>query len=249
MGMGSAGECAPIRPLLGVYLLGAIDPAGRAAVGRHLAGCPACRGELAGLAALPALLRRVPPGDLDLPGDAARPTRPGPPARPTTPARPGARGLLTRAVRGRRARRRQWLALAVAALLTAVAAGAAAAHVLQAAPGRAAGPALAGWLAVSAGNRRTGAGATVYYTARGWGTALAVRVSRVPPGTTCQLWVTEAGGQRAEAGGWTVTGRGPAGWYPASIPFAASSLRRFYITEGHRTLVSLQVRRSRPAGY
>ena len=58
--MDDAGTCAGIRSLLGVYLTGAIGPAERAAVVRHLAGCADCRAELAGLAALPALLRRPP---------------------------------------------------------------------------------------------------------------------------------------------------------------------------------------------
>ena len=58
--MGRTGECANIRPQLGVYITGAIAPADRAVVVRHLASCERCRDELAGLAALPALLRRPP---------------------------------------------------------------------------------------------------------------------------------------------------------------------------------------------
>jgi len=82
--MDGSGECAGIRSQLGVYLTGAIAPADREAVVRHLAGCADCRAELAGLAALPALLRRPDvaaaaqppaddrpggPGDLGDPGD------------------------------------------------------------------------------------------------------------------------------------------------------------------------------------
>ena len=52
--------CAGIRPLLGVYLTGAIAPADRAVVVGHLAACADCRTELAGLAGLPGLLRRPP---------------------------------------------------------------------------------------------------------------------------------------------------------------------------------------------
>src|SRR5436190_23402707 len=58
--MDDAGTCAGVRPQLGVYLTGAIAPADRVAVVRHLAACADCRAELAGLAALPALLRRPP---------------------------------------------------------------------------------------------------------------------------------------------------------------------------------------------
>jgi predicted lipoprotein with Yx(FWY)xxD motif len=58
--MDDAGMCADIRPLLGVYLTGAIAPADRAVAVRHLAACADCRAELAGLAGLPGLLRRPP---------------------------------------------------------------------------------------------------------------------------------------------------------------------------------------------
>ncbi|HMH39487.1 MAG TPA: zf-HC2 domain-containing protein, partial [Streptosporangiaceae bacterium] len=43
-----------------MYLTGAITPADRAVVVRHLTACADCRAELAGLAGLPALLRRPP---------------------------------------------------------------------------------------------------------------------------------------------------------------------------------------------
>ena len=52
-------DCAEVRLSLGVYVLGAIDPAERAQVDSHLASCRDCRDELAGLAGLPALLARV----------------------------------------------------------------------------------------------------------------------------------------------------------------------------------------------
>jgi hypothetical protein len=57
--MTSAWECADTRQALGIYVLGAIDPAERALVDAHVAGCRECREELAGLAGLPALLSRV----------------------------------------------------------------------------------------------------------------------------------------------------------------------------------------------
>jgi predicted lipoprotein with Yx(FWY)xxD motif len=58
--MDDAGTCAGIRPQLGVYLTGAIAPADRVVVVRHLTACDGCQAELAGLAGLPALLRRPP---------------------------------------------------------------------------------------------------------------------------------------------------------------------------------------------
>src|SRR6266851_6144282 len=57
-------DCADARPSLGVYVLGAIDPAERALVDAHLLTCQDCRDELAGLAGLPALLARVNPDEI-----------------------------------------------------------------------------------------------------------------------------------------------------------------------------------------
>ena len=57
-------DCADAKMSLGVYVLGAIDPAERALVDAHLATCRDCRDELAGLAGLPALLARVNPDEV-----------------------------------------------------------------------------------------------------------------------------------------------------------------------------------------
>ena len=46
-------DCADARASLGVYVLGAIDPAERSLVDAHLLTCQDCRDELAGLAACP----------------------------------------------------------------------------------------------------------------------------------------------------------------------------------------------------
>jgi predicted anti-sigma-YlaC factor YlaD len=56
----SVSNCAQIRHELGAYLVGAISPRDRAVLVGHLATCDQCRDELAGLAALPGLLRRAP---------------------------------------------------------------------------------------------------------------------------------------------------------------------------------------------
>jgi predicted lipoprotein with Yx(FWY)xxD motif len=135
--MDDEGTCAGIRPQLGVYLTGAIAPADRVIVVRHLSACADCRAELSGLAALPALLRRPPvraaaqapaAGDAG-PADAgaadAGPADAGPSAAGRADARPtgaGAGGVglgrLARRV-ARRRRRRRWL-LAAAVFVLAV---------------------------------------------------------------------------------------------------------------------------------
>jgi predicted lipoprotein with Yx(FWY)xxD motif len=120
--------CAEIQPELGVYVLGAISPVDRAKLMRHLASCPACRDELAGLAALPSLLRRVPAGtSADPAGD-----------RPA-PQDPAALAVLQqemtgRIARHRRHRRRQ--AAAVFAVLAAAAGAGWAARTPPPGPGR-----------------------------------------------------------------------------------------------------------------
>jgi len=57
-------DCVEARPSLGVYVLGAIDPAERGLVDAHLTTCSDCRDELAGMAGLPALLARVNPDEI-----------------------------------------------------------------------------------------------------------------------------------------------------------------------------------------
>jgi anti-sigma factor RsiW len=56
-------DCQEARVALGVYVLGAIDPAERALVDAHLSTCEACRAELAEFAGLPGLLALVPAGE------------------------------------------------------------------------------------------------------------------------------------------------------------------------------------------
>jgi hypothetical protein len=61
---------------LGVYLLGALDPAERSAFESHLSSCDPCRGELVRLAPLPGLLNQITPEDFadDLPPTGAEAT-------------------------------------------------------------------------------------------------------------------------------------------------------------------------------
>ena len=119
--MTGSADCRDIRHALGVYVLGAIDPAERAAVDSHLSMCPECREELAGLAGLPALLRRIPVGEAqqlaDEPDDELAGT--------DMPSDQVLDSLLTRTSRARQARRWRGLAAAAAVVLVAGAAGAA----------------------------------------------------------------------------------------------------------------------------
>jgi len=222
--------CLSARAELGVYLLGAIEPAQRALVDRHLTGCRSCRAELSGLAGLPSLLRRVPADVIrQLLADNTPQVIPGPPLN----------ALLARATIIRRRRR---LLAAAAAVVTGIAAASAvqALHEATARPPAAVAPARG--VTVQATNPVTGAWAAVRYTAQPWGTELEVSVTGVAPGTQCHVLVTGRRGQVISAGGWDYTASRPPAWYPASVPIQAASLRSFAITANGRTLVTIQAR-------
>jgi Putative zinc-finger len=237
-------QCSQARVSLGVYVLGAIDPAERALVEAHLATCRDCRDELAGLAALPALLARVTAeeaialaaGDGPPPAGQAR----GPDAPPE---------LLATVIdlTAARRRRRRWrdASLGVAAALI-VAAGvfgglrvggspAAPPAASVNYPGQPNGP----WqtATTSAG----GMSASVQYRSMGWGTQLAVKVSGIPIGTSCQLWLIGPGGSRTLAGGWVTDDHEGAVWYPGSAGLPAGGVRGFQVTVGGARTLSLSV--------
>lgn len=231
------GPCGGVRHALAVYVLGAIEPAERAVVDAHLASCPQCRQELAGLAGLPALLRRVTQAEAAglSAGDDA-----------------GDRGLgsalalsalLGQAVRARRHRLRVQLAAAAAA---GVIAGAGSVLGWNAAQGTAdlfmPGPAAGAGSMAKAGavNPHTLAHATVRYAPAPWGLRLQVRVSGIAAGTDCELEVISSSGQRLMAGGWLITGR-PGMWYPAATWVPISQVRRFIVLSGKSVLVAIPV--------
>jgi anti-sigma factor RsiW len=64
-------SCRELRPLLGAYVLGALEPEEAEAVREHLPGCAACSAEHASLAGLPALLDLAAP--LDAPDEPLSP--------------------------------------------------------------------------------------------------------------------------------------------------------------------------------
>jgi anti-sigma factor RsiW len=213
--MGTKYDCAAARADLGVYLLGALEPAERSEVEQHLQTCVQCRDQLASLAALPALLRRVADGQAVL-GD------PG----PTSASEKSGPDKLIHAVVRRRRRTRALVAAAAAA---------------EGAAQSPAQPEAQAWSATAqATSSATGVWAEVRYAPRAWGTQVETRVTGVRPGTQCQLWISVAGRQRTAAGGWTIVSSRGVVWYPASVPLAAATLRDFQITtSAGSTLVSI----------
>ncbi len=59
--------------------------------------------------------------------------------------------------------------------------------------------------------------ATVSYSPMGWGTQLDAKVSGIPVGTNCQLWVIDASGNRVLAGDWVTDNDEGKVWYPGSV--------------------------------
>jgi Putative zinc-finger len=233
--MSDPGQCGQVRPALGVYLMGAIGPAERVTVDRHLAGCTGCREELAGLASLVGRLGTIAAADaIMLAADTgASPGRPG-------PAEGGTRLLLRRAARQRR--RRMWRRAATVAAIVALAAGAAAAG--QPALFPLARPAAAvSWPeTVRGSNPVSGAGAIVRYRGWPWGVQIVVQVSRIPAGTHCELRVVTDAGAQATAASWTVPAYRNVVWFPASAPFPEDGVRDFQVVSAGRTLVSIRAR-------
>ena len=179
--------------LLGAYLLGGLEPAEALAFEEHLAGCAACRRELAELESLPALLDAVP-----VPDAVALAAGRGPAAEPQA----GAPVLLELAARRRKSRR--WRA----ALVAGVAAACLAAGVL-------AGPVVGGLLnpppkpdASYSLQAENGMQLTVGLVKKTWGTELELEGRSMPLEGTLYLWVKDRDGGEELACGWTATPSG-----------------------------------------
>jgi Putative zinc-finger len=230
--MTGSADCRDIRHALGVYVLGAIDPADRAMVDSHLSSCPECREELAGLAGLPALLRRIPVGEAQQLADEPDDEMAG----REMPSDRVLDSLLARTRRARQARRWRGLAAAAAVVLVAGAAGAASWSALNppAAP-----VATAHWDTASAANSTTHVSAKIRYTARSWGIAVDSQVHGLPEGVRCSLVVTDAAGQKVVAGSWKTSYDEGTTWYPGASSVMMDSVRSFQITSGGRVLVSV----------
>ena len=236
--MSGTASCRELRHSLGVYVLGAIEPGERAQVDEHLATCADCREELASLAGLPALLRRVPTAEAErlAVADQAGPAGDETPPDNLLPA------LLARTAQARRVRRWRELAAAAAVVVLALGAGAAGASLLgsgPAAPPAAHGQASHTWQTVSTVDAQTGATLTVKYASVHWGTTMAVQVAGVPSGTVCQFQVTDTQGHRFVVGGWRVEYQGRPVWYPASTSLTDTNLHSFQVTVGGKVLASV----------
>jgi predicted anti-sigma-YlaC factor YlaD len=225
-------DCGEIRHALGVYIVGAIDPAERAIVDAHLSHCPDCREELAGLAGLPALLGRVPAADVER-MDYGEYVVEEPPAELLD-------SLLDQVAIRRRARRWRMVAAAAAAAVIAVGAGIAGGTLISNASGnQPSAPAAAQHYSYlyRGGNSATGVDAAVYYESP---TNMMVQVTGVKPGSQCVFWVVTKGGMHVIAGTWTALANDSI-WYHASSEYTPSQLRGFDVSVGNQILVKVPI--------
>jgi len=227
-------DCTDARLSLGVYVLGAIDPAERSLVDAHLVTCRDCRDELAGLAGLPALLARVNPDEISrICADDA--------VRTVTDDRPPGEliGTVLDLAAARR-RRTRWRFVAAAAAVVAIAGGlfgglsslGTRTVVVSASAGS------APWETVHTTSSITGASASVRYSHQSWGAAFEVLVKEIPVGTTCQLWVVHPDGTRTQVAAWTTASDEGNVWYPGSMASTAEPISSFQITANHKVLLT-----------
>jgi Putative zinc-finger len=228
-------DCAEARPALGVYVLGAIDPAERGLVDAHLTTCRDCRDELAGLAGLPALLARVNPDEISriCADDTVRPfaSDDHPPEELL--------GTVLGLAEARR-RRNRWRYLSAAAAVVAIAGGLfAGLSSASTTTTRIIPNSSVSWDTAQGTNHVTGATADVAYNQQLWGNQFQVLVDRIPLGTTCQMWVVHPDGTRTQVAAWTTARDEGTVWYWGSMPKTAGPISKFQITTGNKVLVTI----------
>jgi hypothetical protein len=218
-------SCRTFRELLGVYVVGAIEPGERAQVDAHLIQCYECREELAGLAPLPALLNRVP---LE---DAERILLVGPPQEDL--AEPSAQmldSLLRRVGASKRTKRARAMFTAAAAILVAIGGTIAVTEATV--------PSQRDKVIEVATASKGRLAATVRYGRSDWGTQMSVRVSGLQRWTPCKFWVLTNNGRKL-AGGWIVGPGGDQLWYPVRSGVREGRVTGFEITSAGRVVLEI----------
>jgi hypothetical protein len=228
--MTSSTGCSRLRISLGVYVLGAIEPAERALLDEHLSVCGRCRDELASLAGLPAMLSRV--GEEQL-------AQLGPPPEALLET------VLAEANRESRTRRRRNMVLLIAAAAALVIATGAGMGLVTRDGGRPA-PRVSATAQPQAGrvlsgqDLVTGVRAQIRLQPKRWGTALDMRLSGAPRGAHCRMVVVDRDGRSDVAGSWAVpyAAREGAGEYFGSSMIASDQVASVEVrtADGERLL-------------
>jgi len=243
---------------LGAYLLGALEPAERPAVERHVARCADCRARLMELEPLVGLLpqlrfeeprQEAQAVESSQPAQAAETSQSSQPAQSSRPAQAGPARTAPAAVTGqvgvaraasrvvRRARVRRTL---VACVLAVAAAVSGAGIYLSSAqnPRPAAVPSA---VRVSATDPATHVTASAVLTPDPTGTSIRLRLSGLPP-AVCHLVVHARDGHTETAAGWT-SGYATAVSVPGSSSLGVRDIARMdVVTSSGRLLVELRPR-------
>lgn len=177
-----------LKHLLGAYVLGGLDAHDRQRLEEHMAGCEACREELASFAPLPGLLRQ-----------------PGPvPDRDDSPSPDVLPRLLSEVRRHRTARRRATVLAAAAAVVVALA------GVLLAWPAADPTPERAAKTVALAAVGDAATEGRAELVEKGWGTELVLEASSLPTTGPFTLEVAAADGTTQRAATWGPTPAGKA---------------------------------------
>ncbi|MGW3141304.1 anti-sigma factor family protein [Streptomyces sp. NPDC001139] len=215
---------------LGAYLLGALEPAERSGLERHMVRCAECRAERIELEPLVELLQHVP---FEEPPQRAQAV-PTPTALDAAPQPVGTAQAVFRVAR----RARGWRlfiagALAAAAALTGIGVS------LSTQSSRPATVRSA--VTVSATDPATHVTASAALAPGATGTSIRIRLSGLPP-AVCRLVVHARDGHTETAATWT-SGWGTAVSVPASSSFGARDIARMdVVTSSDRLLVELRPR-------
>ncbi|MBW3664101.1 MAG: zf-HC2 domain-containing protein [Actinobacteria bacterium] len=202
-----------VRTELGAYVLGALEPAERRAVERHLDSCASCRDEVSKLSILPSLLDRLDPEEASADFDEVR---------------RGLSLLLQRSTSAERRRlRRQvtiWRVATVAASVVALLVGVVAWQPWREPPDRIVVE------IVPMADRASTVGGTVAAYAWEWGTTVEIRVEELPPAPGYAVWAISEDGHRERAGTWGPTSDGAA-WVRGASAIQRAQLARVEITD------------------
>jgi Putative zinc-finger len=218
--------CRRFRELLGVYVVGAIEPNERSLLDEHLNQCYGCREELAGLAVLPALLHRIPVSE------AEQLTQPGPDAvDPDNPAPRVLSRLLVEVRARQRSRRFRTVLAAAAALIIAVGGSVAVSTVIDRSDNST--------ISLDRVFVQKGAisGEVKYGQSASGSTVIWVHVHGVPEWTNCKLFVQTADGRTQLVGGWLVGQDGGQLWYPSQASVPETTVTGFVLKAGGKVML------------
>jgi anti-sigma factor RsiW len=227
-------NCDDARIALGAFVLGALEPAERYEVDRHVRHCADCRAELAELAPLPGLLGRLSLADVSPTPATAAPTPPPDLLNRLLREAAAERAETGRSSRGRsRFATRRWMAAAAGLLLVVGAVSVTAVSRQSSSPNHA--------IVATATDPATSVVVRTVVRQRDWGTAIDVQLHGVAPGERCRLIAVGRDGRQDVAASWQATYEGRADVSGATaIPTPALSALRV-VTDGGRVLAAVPV--------